>query len=421
MKQFFLAGLIGLLYACNSTTPTDNAAVPSIQTGNWRATLNINTVDSPLLLPFNIMVVEAEHKAAMPTFRIQNGEEMIEATMVTKDTTNPTQFTITLPVFNSTITARLDDQLLVGQWNNYAKEGYSLPFKAEHGSAQRFLNTQAPSQPLAKRWKVTFRPNTPDAYPAIGLFDVDKDGKVTGTFLTETGDYRYLAGHFDGRLLQLSCFDGAHAFLFKATLDEQGDLNGRFWSGNHWQTSWTASPNEDFELKDMQNLTYLKEGYEYLEFAFPDMNGDTVVYDSSRYQDKITIVQISGSWCPNCMDASRFLSQLYRDNKDKGLHIVAIDYELENNFELFQINEKKLRKDLNIGYPVLFGGLAKKAIASTTLPMLSKIISYPTSIFIDKTGKVRAIHTGFAGPGTGEIYTNYIQQTKAFVQELLSE
>ncbi|MFK7798666.1 MAG: TlpA family protein disulfide reductase [Aureispira sp.] len=421
MKQFFLACLIGLLYACNSTTPSDNATVSSIQPGNWRATLNINTVDSPLLLPFNIVVVNAEDEAAMPTFRIQNGAEIIEATMITRDTADATQFTITLPVFNSTIMARLEDQLLVGQWHNHAKKGYRLPFKAEYGSAQRFLNTQAPSQPLAKRWRVTFNPNTPDAYLAIGLFEVAKDGNATGTFMTETGDYRYLAGHFDGHLLQLSCFDGAHAFLFKATLNEQGDLNGRFWSGNHWNGPWIASPNEDFQLTDMQNLTYLKEGYEYLEFAFPDINGDTIVYNSDSYQDKVTIVQISGSWCPNCMDASRFLGQLYQNNKNKGLHMVAIDYELENNFELFQTNEKKLRKDLNIKYPVLFGGAAKKTIASKTLPMLNKIISYPTSIFIDKKGKVRAIHTGFAGPSTGEIYTNYIKKTKAFVQELLAE
>lgn len=421
MKLFFLACLIALLYACDNTTPADNTTASSIKAGNWRATLNISTVDSPLLLPFDMIVVETDNDPALPTIRIQNGEEIIEATTTVNAAADTKEFVITLPVFNSTITARLEGQALVGQWTNHAKKDYSLPFKAEYGSTPRFLNNQAPSQTLAKRWKVTFSPNTPDAYPAIGLFEVAQDGKATGTFLTETGDYRYLAGHFDGNMLQLSCFDGAHAFLFKATLDEQGDLNGRFWSGKHWQEPWVATPNKDFQLADMQSLTYLKEGYDYLEFAFPDMNGNTVVYDSSSYQDKVTIVQISGSWCPNCMDASRFLGQLYQNYKDKGLHLVAIDYELENSFEVFQTNEQKLRKDLNIEYPVLFGGVAKKAEASKTLPMLNKIISYPTSIFIDKKGKVRAIHTGFSGPGTGSIYTNYTQKTEAFVQELLAE
>lgn len=425
MKLFFLACLLGLLYACNNTnetkSPPSPPVLPTIQTGDWRATLNLNTVDSPLLLPFNITVVEPEEEGDLPTFIIQNGEETIEATEVERDGSSPRQFTIDLPVFNSTITARLQDSLLVGKWNNYAKKDYSLPFEAKRGSSKRFLQEQAPSTPLARRWKVTFSPNTPDAYPAVGLFEVESNGKTTGTFLTETGDYRYLEGHFDGKLLQLSCFDGAHAFLFKATLDEQGDLQGRFWSGKHWQEPWTATPSEEFELADMQSLTYLKEGYEQLEFAFLDITGDTVVYDSSKFKDQVTIVQISGSWCPNCMDASRFLGQLYQEYKEKGLEIVAIDYELINSFKVFQTNARKLKKDLSIDYPVLFGGLANKKEASKTLPMLNAILSYPTSIFVDKKGKVRAIHTGFSGPGTGEIYSNYVRKTEAFVRELLAE
>lgn len=424
MKLFFLACLLGSLYACNNTSDTKKSTPPTppnIPTGDWRATLNLNTVDSPLLLPFNITVVESEEEGALPTFIIQNGEETIEATEIERDASSPRQFTINLPVFNSTLTARLQDNLLVGKWNNYAKKDYTLPFQAEKGSSKRFLEEQAPATPLAKRWKVTFSPNTPDAYPAVGLFEVEADGRTTGTFLTETGDYRYLEGHFDGKKLKLSCFDGAHAFLFKAILDENGDLQGRFWSGKHWQEPWTATPSEEFQLADMQSLTYLKEGYEQLEFAFPDIKGDTVVYDSSKFKGQVTIVQISGSWCPNCMDASRFLGQLYQEYQEKGLEIVAIDYELINSFKVFQTNARKLKKDLSLDYPVLFGGLANKKEASKTLPMLNAILSYPTSIFVDKKGKVRAIHTGFSGPGTGEIYSNYVRKTEAFVKELLAE
>lgn len=425
MKLFFLACLLGLLYACDtptttSTTPT-TTSFPSIQTGDWRATLNINTVDSPLLLPFNIKVVANATPNELPNLIIKNGEETIEITELAQDTSDPNAFTFALPVFNSSITARIEDNVLIGHWNNYAKKDYSLPFRAEQGQVKRFLETTAPTTTLAKRWKVLFSPNTPDAYPAVGLFEVEKNGRTTGTFLTETGDYRFLEGHFDGQRLQLSCFDGAHAFLFQATLDEQGALNGRFWSGNHWKEAWIATPDEEFQLADMQSLTYLKEGYEHLEFAFPDMHGDTVVYDSSSFQNQVTIVQISGSWCPNCMDASRFLGQLYQAYQSKGLKMVAIDYELQNSFAVFQTNERKLRRDLNINYPVLFGGGANKKEAAKTLPMLNHILSYPTAIFIDKKGKVRAIHTGFAGPGTGDIYRKYIRETEAFVQELLAE
>ena len=59
-----------------------------------------------------------------------------------------------------------------------------------------------------------------DAYPAKGIF-FQKDGDVvTGTFRTKTGDYRYLEGVMDGNRLKLSTFDGAHAFLFTATVSD---------------------------------------------------------------------------------------------------------------------------------------------------------------------------------------------------------
>ena len=67
------------------------------------------------------------------------------------------------------------------------------------------------------------------------------DGRVTGTFLTETGDYRYLEGVVDGDSLKLSCFDGSHAFLFHAALD-QDSFRGRFWSGTHWDRALGRVP-----------------------------------------------------------------------------------------------------------------------------------------------------------------------------------
>jgi len=53
--------------------------------------------------------------------------------------------------------------------------------------------------------------------------------------------------------------------------------------------------------------------------------------------------------------------------------------------------------------------------------MLNHIMSYPTSIFLDKKGEIRKIRTGFYGPGTGKYYTEYTQNTNDFIQELLAE
>src|SRR5581483_4586713 len=100
----------------------------------------------------------------------------------------------------------------------------------------------------------TFSPGTKDSSKAIGVFK-QKQQIVTGTFLTETGDYRYLDGVADGNELYLSCFDGAHAFLFKGTIDAKNFVTGTFYSGMHWEEKWVAKRNEKFELRDPFSLS----------------------------------------------------------------------------------------------------------------------------------------------------------------------
>ena len=46
---------------------------------------------------------------------------------------------------------------------------------------------------------------------------------------------------------------------------------------------------------------------------------------------------------------------------------------------------------------------------------------YITSIFIDREGKVRKIHTGFNGPGTGEPYQRFVDEYTLFIEQLLRE
>ncbi|MHA2404104.1 MAG: TlpA family protein disulfide reductase, partial [Candidatus Kariarchaeaceae archaeon] len=55
------------------------------------------------------------------------------------------------------------------------------------------------------------------------------------------------------------------------------------------------------------------------------------------------------------------------------------------------------------------------------LPMLKGTVSFPTTIFIDRSGKVRRIHTGFTGPGTGEHYHQFVKEFNVFMSELLGE
>lgn len=402
------------LFSCSSPieqSPPD--AILSLTKGIWRGALNIGNTEQPLEIPFNFEVISDDKIV------IHNGNEQIEVTDIEL---NDQSISIKMPVFGSEFKLVNNNQNWEGEWHNYNKKDYAIPFTASNKQTARFVAaTPAADLQLKKRWKVTFSPDTEDSYPAIGLFDIHENGKATGTFLTETGDYRYLEGIFDGQRLHLSCFDGAHAFLFHATLQEDGSLKGDFWSGNHWHEPWSAVPNDDFELTKMDELTYLKEGYDKLAFSFPDANGNMISLEDERFQGKPTIVQITGSWCPNCMDETRFLVDVYNKYHEQGLEIIAIDYEVIDDFEAFKKSEKRIQKYLKVNYPIVFGGQAKKSEAAKTLPMLNHILSYPTAIFIDKMGEVREIHTGFSGPGTGDLYQKYVDKTIKLVETLVAE
>ena len=119
------------------------------------------------------------------------------------------------------------------------------------------------------------------------------------------------------------------------------------------------------------------------------------------------------------MDESVYLSEVYKKYKSKGLEIIAIDYEIRNDFEIFKHNVARMKRDLDIDYEIVFGGISKKSEAAKTLPMLNHIMSYPTTIFIDRKGKIRKIQTGFNGPGTRKIYDDYKKSTDKLIQKIL--
>jgi thiol-disulfide isomerase/thioredoxin len=148
-----------------------------------------------------------------------------------------------------------------------------------------------------------------------------------------------------------------------------------------------------------------------------------VSINDPAYKNKVVIVQILGSWCPNCMDETRFLSAWYLQNKSRGLAIIGLAYERMASFA----NAKKMLQPfisrLHVTYPILATGVTVSDSLRTekTLPEIQEIIGFPTTIFVDKKGMIRKIHTGFNGPGTGEHYEVYKKEFNELVNSLLAE
>ncbi|MFT5168407.1 MAG: thiol-disulfide isomerase/thioredoxin, partial [Saprospiraceae bacterium] len=326
---------------------------------------------------------------------------------------------INFPVYGTFIKAAFEEDKIEGLWYvPYKGENYKIPFRAKHGKGHRFTNLKKPpSIDLTGKWETTFDDEEP--YKAIGEFK-QEGNYLTGTFVTETGDYRYLEGSVQANKAYLSCFDGSHAFLFEAKVMEDETLVGSFQSGSHYKTTWTALRNNDYTLGNPDTLTFLKEGYDRIEINLENISGDMVSLNDERYQNKVKIVQIMGTWCPNCRDETTFLVDYLKQNKQKDLEVIAIGFERYREKEKAMQALKNYKENFGMDYELLWGGYFDKKEAAATLPMLNHILSYPTMIFIDRNNKVRKIHTGFSGPATSS-YATFITDFESFVDQLLKE
>lgn len=398
----FLIGLMG----CNQPSSLE----PSL--GIWRAELKV--LDGQVL-PFNFKLMKSDGKSY--TMEIYNAEEVI---LVDEISIDKDSILIKTPVFEGYMVAKFSPTSMEGE---FIKESLDriVPFVATFGEAERFDATGRSEVNLSGIWETEFSGGTEDQYMGKGVF-VQNGDKIKGTFQTPTGDYRYLDGIVDGDSLKLSAFDGAHAFLFAARATDSS-LNGIFYSGNHFKEPFVGHRNEGFELPSPDSLTFLREGYDKLAFSFPDPYGNVISLTDNRFKDKVVLVQIMGTWCPNCLDETKFYVDYLKRNKNKNLEVVALAFEYAKTQEGAFKSIKRLQERIGVGYPILLAqfGTSDKEKAQEKLPMLNHVLSYPTTLFIDKKGEVRKIHTGFNGPATGEKFTLFKTEFDSFVTQLLSE
>ena len=379
--------------------------------GNWLVELEV--MDNQVL-PFNLKVeknINGDYE-----MNIINADEVIRIDEVEVKGDSIFMYT---PVFEGYLAGTFTDSTIEGQ---FIKESLDriVPFKAIHGVNERFkVANKKDKENVTGIWETYFSPNLEEEYVGKGIF-LQEGHKVTGTFRTTTGDYRFLDGVMDGDSLKLSAFDGAHAFLFTAKVTDSS-MNGVFYSGNHFKEPFVATRNDDFELPDPDSLTFLNEGYDKLAFTFPDSNGDKVSLSDDRFHNKVVIVQLMGTWCPNCLDETKFLVEYMAENKD--IEVVGLAFESAKTEDKAFKGIQRLKDRIGVGYPILLAqyGTYDKLKAQEKLPMLNHVLSYPTTIFIDKKGNVRKIHTGFNGPATGEKYIEFKKEFNELVTQLNNE
>ena len=401
---------MSVLFAACTGGPTT-----SLETGEWQGKL-LREDGNHIVFNF-----EVRQKNDSLSWVIKNGEEKIEVTDILL---NGDSILVHMPVFESSFKLiKHGTNKLIGTWTKAGSAGFiDMPFEAVSGTKERFSTKQKAGNNISGKWSVKFFRADGSPRPAIAEF-VQKDNDLSGTFITPTGDYRYLKGVVDGDSLKLSTFDGSHAYFFKAYINSDNSIGkGFYYSGATSTEPWEAVKNDTASLPDIAAM-YLKEGEEKLDFSFPDLDGKRVAITDERFKNKVVIVQIMGSWCPNCMDETAFLSTFYKKNKDRGVEIVALAYEYYEDFNLAVNSVKKFQKRFDVQYPMLVTGVTVSDTLRTekTLPQLTKIKSFPSTIFIGKNGKVARIHAGFEGPGTGKRHEALKKEFEETVEGLLKQ
>jgi len=401
-KVIFLLFIV-IFISCNEEKP-----IQKLKQGTYRAVLDVQDNEK---LPF-IFKVETDS-----TLTVFNAEEEIFVDEI--EYRNDSVF-IKFPYYEGYFAAAFDGENLSG---SFVKESLDrvVPFQTEFNNKRRFEVTAEALVNNTGIWEIVFTEADDSTYIAKGIF-AQEGNKVTGTIRTTTGDYRFLEGVMDGNQMKLSVFDGAHAFLFTAKVTDS-TMQGIFYSGNHYKATFTAKRNKAFKLPHEDTLTFLKDGYDAFAFSFPDAQGNMVSLTDERFKNKVVLVQIMGSWCPNCLDESKYYAEFYKDNKHKDFEIVALAFEYAKTKEKAFNSIARMKDRVGIEYPILLAqfGSSDKAKAQEKLPMLNHVLSYPTTIFIDKKGVVRKIHTGFNGPATGEKYVSFLKEFTEFVNALLIE
>ena len=390
-----------------------NTRVDTPQVGVYRAVLRLPGGDTP----FGFEVAQEQQQYVL---YLTNDTERARVSNVK---VADGELTAVFPGYENSLRATMHRDRIEGSVTLIKAGGKEqvIPFTAKLGETYRFYRDAArDNADVGGTWEATFTDDEGKTSRAILLLKQQHD-HVTGTVMTPTGDHRFLEGQVHGDELQLSTFAGGLAYLYRLKVDAQGGLEGEYWQGLASHEKVAAHRNDAATLDGAGKQTTMLDTTQPLNFTFPDVDGKPVSLSDARFRGKVVLVTLGGTWCPNCHDEAKFLGPFYREYRERGFEIIALMFERHGELEKAARAVRGYRQDLNIEFPTLIAGLSETDEASKALPMLNGVYGYPTTILVDRSGRVRSIHTGFAGPATGRHYEEHVKEFQDEVEQLLAE
>ena len=361
-------GPISLVWVLASCSPevTVTEPQPDPPNGPWQAIITVP--GGEIETAFELSRTDDGYNASLV-----NGQERVSIDEISY---SDGMLVLRFPVFNNEIRAQYADGVLSGELTLVKRQGktQSLPFVARPGNEHHHNERlEAASVDMSGRWSAEFRSADDSVSPSIGEF-AQRGSRLFGTFVNMDGDHRYLSGHVSAQRFKLSTFDGAHAFLFTGTVEDDEIVDGHFWSGLTYHQDWTAVRNADASLPDAYSTTALKPDRDRLTFSFPDESGNTVSLDDEKFDNKVLLVALAGSWCPNCSDEAKFLVELDDEYSNDDFAIVALMFEHVDEHEAASVLVAGYKRKHGIQFDTLLAGNSDRTDASEKLPDLDAVI-----------------------------------------------
>ncbi len=402
-----------MLTAAVSLTMALTAAVSAQSlTGRWDASVTINSAEIPFRL-------DLTGEGAALTGTLFNGDQ--------KQTTTAARFekgTLTLDFghYLTKIIATVKDGRLEGKVQLRGdKTAAGNPFSASrHVPATASASVNAPS--IAGLWII---PRETGKGEKAWRFIVHQQGaEVSAAILRVDGDTGSLTGTYrDGRFV-LSHFDGSRPLRLEITPAADGSLDLLQLGGGPRQGRLTAWRPEVARLRgvpepaNFATHTTVRDPNEIFRFSFPNIDGKLVSNTDERFKGKVIIAVVTGTWCPNCHDEARYLVQLYKTYRDRGLEIVALDFEEpEQQEELARA--RAFVKKYGVEYAYLLAGAPAEMWEK--VPQAVNLNTWPATFFIGRDGRVKRIHAGFAAPASGEFHRQLKEEFTSTIERLLAE
>jgi thiol-disulfide isomerase/thioredoxin len=378
--------------------------------GTWDATVTVNNVS----VPFRI---EINGTGANVHSYFFNGDDRVNPSNT--GTFQNGSLVLTFDSYATKLEASLNDGVLAGTYGGVSGNAYAFQAKRQDPSLVASSDQHAPN--ISGLWEIQVK--SPKGESAWHFVVNQTGAKIDAAILRVDGDTGTLSGNFkDGKFL-LSHFAGERPFYVEVTPQSDGSLQLQIASSHDTQNLVALRPAEARARNlappdDPTQHTRVKDASQPLRFSFPDLTGRVVSNTDDGFQGKVVLVNITGSWCPNCHDEAPFLEELYRKYHAQGLEIVALDFEQAEQLKSLSRVRAFIQR-YGIEYTYLIAG--EPSQLNEKIPQAENLNAWPTTFFLGRNGLVRSIHTGFTSHASGELDSRLKDDVRNEIVQLLSE